>query len=426
MRGEVGQAEMLARQVLAHDPRHAGALVELGRIAHRSGNKRAAADWLRQAIASQPDNVQLHNQLAFLLIELGEREEALRAITRALEVKPNDADAITNRGSLHLRQRELSQALAAYRRALQIDPLHLNARLNIHVALRDSVPSWHFPMMNDGPRSAAYDEAIRRVAKGRSVLDVGTGAGLLAMMAARAEARWVASCELVPWVAAKASEVVAANGLSERIKLFAKRSADLRIGPDLPERAEVLVAEVFGTGLLNEHVIPTVADAHARLLVPGATVVPNVARARGYLAGGPTLEGYLFVDRAAGFTLAPFNDFAPPRVNLDAGRIPHDVLSDDFELFRFDFTKPLLSTDRKVIDVVAEKPGRCIGIVQWLRLDLADEICYENRPRGGASIDGWWQMIYRFDEAVELKAGDHVRVLAQHNGHSLLISNLRD
>jgi hypothetical protein len=35
-------------------------------------------------------------------------------------------------------------------------------------------------------------------------------------------------------------------------------------------------------------------------------------------------------------------------------------------------------------------------------------------------------MLYRFSEPIQLKAGDRVRLLAQHNGHSLLISNLEE
>ena len=88
------------------------------------------------------------------------------------------------------------------------------------------------------------------------------------MMAARAGARWVTSCEQAPWIAAKAKEVIAANGLSERIKLVAKHSTNLRIGQDLEERAEVLVAEIFGTSVINELVLPTVTHAHAQLLQP--------------------------------------------------------------------------------------------------------------------------------------------------------------
>jgi predicted nicotinamide N-methyase len=425
-RGEIGQAEKLLHQALARDPRHSGTLVELGRIAYLTGNKRAAADCLRKAIASQPDNAQFHNQLGFVLIELGERQQALGALMRALEIKPDAADTITNIGIFHLGDGQLNEAVAAYRHALEIDPLHLNARINLGIALKNAVPPWHFPMMNDVPRNALYDEAIRRVVPGRSVLDIGTGAGLLAMMAARAGARWVASCDGVPWIAAKAREVVAANGLGDRIKIIAKRSNDLQIGPDLMERAEVLVMEVFGTTAINEHVIPTVAHAHAQLLQPGATVVPNAASARAYLAGGPALEGYFFVDRAAGFTVTAFNDFAPTKMGLELNRVPHDVLSNDFEVLRFDLTRPPAPTAKRTIDVIATRPGRCFGVAQWLRLDLVEGLVYENRPGQSATIDSWGHMLYPFSQPIELEAGDRIRLMAQHNRDVLLIWDLRD
>ena len=74
------------------------------------------------------------------------------------------------------------EAVTAFRQAMEIDPLQLNARINYDTALANAVPTWHFAMMNDATRNAAYDEAIRRVAPGRAVLDIGTGAGLLALM----------------------------------------------------------------------------------------------------------------------------------------------------------------------------------------------------------------------------------------------------
>jgi hypothetical protein len=420
-RGALGEAEKLVRQVLDRDPRHVGALVELGRIAYRRGDKRAAADCLRKAVAIQPDDHKLHNELGFVLTTLGDRQQALSAIMRAREIKPDDAGTISNLGSLHLAEGRINEAVTAYRRCLEIDPDHFNARVNLEVALKRAAAPWHFAMMNDVPRNSLYDEAIRRTVPGRSVLDIGTGAGLLAMMAARAGARWVATCEQAPWIAAKAGEVIAANGLSDRIKLIPKRSTDLRIGVDLPDRAEVLVSEVFGSSVINELVIPTLEHAHAQLLQPGATVVPKAASARAYLAGGPELEGNLFVDRSAGFTISPFNDFAMSKMGLDVSHVPHDVLSEDFEVFRFDLTQPSISSEKRIIDAVAVSSGRCFGLVQWLRIDLIDELVYENRPGSNTTINSWGHNLYRFSAPIELRPGDRVRLVAQHNRDTLLI-----
>ena len=412
--------------MLAREPQHAGALYELGRISYRAGNKTAAAACLRKAIASQPDNGQFYNELAFVLIGLGDRQQAYRTFICALEINPDDADTISNIGTFHLTEGHIIEAVAAFRRAIEIDPLQLNARINLDAVLEKAVPPWHFAMMNDVPRNSAYEEAIRRVAPGRSVLDIGTGAGLLAMMAARAGAKWVASCEQTPWIAAKAREVVAANGLGDRIKLIAKHSTDLRIGPDLSERAEVLVTEVFGTAAINELVIPTVTHAHAQLLQPGATVVPNAASVRAYLAGGPALEGYFFVDRPAGFTIAAFNDFARLRMDLQVNCVPHYVLSDDFEAYRLDLTRPPQQSEKRVIEVVATRSSRCFGVVQWLRLDLVEGLVYENRPSPSAPIDGWGHMLYRFSAPIEVAVGDRIRLAVQHNRKTLLIWNLRE
>src|SRR5579862_2785078 len=79
--------------------------------------------------------------------------------------------------------------------------------------LSDTIGAWYFPMVHDHPRNAAYEMALRRVVKPDScVLEIGTGTGLLAMIAARSGAAEVVTCESNPFVADAAREIIARNG----------------------------------------------------------------------------------------------------------------------------------------------------------------------------------------------------------------------
>ena len=89
-------------------------------------------------------------------------------------------------------------------------------------------------------------------------------------------------------------------------------------------------------------------------------------------------------------------------------------------MFQFDLERPPPASQRRAIEVVATKPGRCFGLVQWLHIHLVEGLFYENRP-GSAAINGWGQMLYRFARPIDLAAGDRVRLVAQHNADTLLI-----
>ena len=59
------------------------------------------------------------------------------------------------------------------------------------------------------------------------VLDIGSGSGLLAMMAVRAGAARVSSLEMVPAMAAVARHCIAANGFGAAIKVHELKSTDV-------------------------------------------------------------------------------------------------------------------------------------------------------------------------------------------------------
>jgi hypothetical protein len=257
---------------------------------------------------------------------------------------------------------------------------------------------------------------------GKHVLDVGTGAGLLAMMAARAGAKSVVSCETVGLIAEQARTIVANNGLADRVTVIGSPSTSLTVGKDMPQRADVLVTETFSSTLIGEGILPTVEHAHEHLLAPGAAVIPAAASAVGYLAGGEALRGMFFVDRVAGFDLAPFNDFAPPCMGMLLDNFPHEILSDDTELMRFDFREKRFPMAARPVAMRATRSGTVLGVAQWIRLELDALTRYENRPSPTAAFNGHWtHFFFRFPRPVAVNAGDTVPLMVRHDRREITV-----
>jgi predicted nicotinamide N-methyase len=414
--GRLDEAAAAAKDALGGDPENAEAGHLLGFVYFRLGRTAEARDIMQRAVASPAATPEMQNNFGGILNAIGDPVAARTAFERALALRPDYADALNNLGVVLRDAKRIEEAVAALRRAIAVDPGHAQAKSNLRAAYRDVVPAWHFAMMDDTARNAAFEAAIGRAAPGKRVLDIGTGAGLLAMMAARAGATEVTSCETVALIAERARNIVARNGLAQRVTVIAKPSTELEPGRDMASRAELLVTETFASNLIGEGILPAVEDAHERLLAPGAAVIPAAASVMGYLAGGETLRGMLFVERVRGFDLAPFNDFAPPSLSLLLDHVPHNVLSGDTELLRFDFGERRFPMASGRVTLTATGAGVALGIAQWIRLELDSENRYANRPAPDSAFNGHWtHVLYRFPRPVPVKPGDAVTVSVRHD-----------
>ncbi|KAK5642476.1 hypothetical protein RI129_008643 [Pyrocoelia pectoralis] len=139
-------------------------------------------------------------------------------------------------------------------------------------------------MLHDTERNQKYYEAIKLAIRkmhglGRpaKVLDIGTGTGLLSMMAVKCGADSVIACESFSPMSECAQKIVALNNYSDRIKIVNKQSLKLTVGEncDLPEKANILVSEVFDTELIGEGAIITFNHARLELLEDDCIVVPS-------------------------------------------------------------------------------------------------------------------------------------------------------
>jgi len=357
----------------------------------------------------------MHNNLGAVLNALGEVEQAAESFKRALALNPNYAWAFNNLGVLYRDLKRTEAAIEAFRRALAIEPGFTEAQVNLRGSYRELIPAWHFAMMHDRKRNDAYEAAIGRAVSKKRVLEIGAGAGLLAMMAARAGAASVTTCEAVGVIAECARSIVAENNLAGRVSVVAKRSTELVIGRDMPAKAEVLITETFSSNLLDEGVLSSIEYAHDHLLVDKAQIIPAAASAMGFLIGGEVIEEALFVDRVKGFALSRFNDFAPPSLAVGLDGKAYQALSDDLELFRFDFNERSFPAKRVSHTFTATRSGVCVGVAQWIKIYLDRDTHYDNKPSGEGAHTHWSHLIYRFPRLVPVKTGDVVRVIALHD-----------
>jgi type II protein arginine methyltransferase len=96
-------------------------------------------------------------------------------------------------------------------------------------------------------------------------------------------------------------------------------------------------------------------------------------------------------------------------------------MSDDFEIFPFDLTRSNFPAERRALAVTATAAGRCVGVAQWLRLDLDAHTQYENRPTPEAGANGWMHVLYRFRRPLDLTAGQAVQLIVSHNRTAMTV-----
>ncbi len=113
------EAKTAYRRALAHDPGHAGAHLNLGRMLHEEGDPRGAELHYRLALAAGDHRALAAYNLGVALEDQGLVDEALLAYARALEADPALADAHFNASRLLERigrREDALRHLAEYRR----------------------------------------------------------------------------------------------------------------------------------------------------------------------------------------------------------------------------------------------------------------------------------------------------------------------
>jgi type II protein arginine methyltransferase len=425
--GNLAAAEERYRLVIDADYRTAEVLPILAGILGLRGANEEALELWDTLLAIDPDHAVAHHEKGLIYSRTGRPDLAITAMQAACAADPANPVAANNLAVMLSDAGRKIEALDQFRRAQALQPGNIHIEHQIRRLSAEMVPFWHIPMLNDVRRNDAFEAAIvaalAQTGPDARVLDIGTGSGLLSMMAARAGAQSVTACEMVPIIADMARQIIADNGYSDSITVHTAPSTELRVGEHLDERADILVSEILSSDLLTEHVIDTFEDAHARLLKPDAIVIPRAASAIGCLVESQVLADYVFVDQVSGFDISRFGALASPKLPIHGTMTDWKRLSDDVELVHIDLTRTQHHSDLHLLQINVLEDGIATGIVQWMHVDLAEGISFDNHP-DGYTDGGWLQVLHNFPEPVAVRAGDVLNVAVGHDRVTLIVRPL--
>lgn len=263
----------------------------------------------------------------------------------------------------------------------------------------------HRDLLLDSVRTHAYRDAIRHfVTPDSVVIDLGTGSGILGFFACEAGARRVFAVDATH-SADLASFVTRQLGYADRMEVIHDHSMKIV----LPEPANLLVTETLGAFAFNEHILSSVIDARARLLQPGATIIPQ--RVDLYLVPAEAPE---VVDRFVnwwkkepyGFNLSPLAVFASNvmyAVNVDAA----SFLTEPATVVATDLATVTSADVSGHAHFNITRTGLLCGFAGWFRATLAPGIELTNEIPNTTS---WNHVFLPLESPLAVEAGTPIDV----------------
>jgi len=264
----------------------------------------------------------------------------------------------------------------------------------------------YLEMIANQPRMEAYETAIRQVvSEGSIVVDIGTGPGIMAMLACRHGAKHVYAIEPAA-VADVARDVIRANGFADAITVIARKSVDVK----LPEPADVIVSDLRGILPLVEGHLPSIIDARTRFLRPGGVLIPTRDRIFAAVIENVADHPDGLIEKAGKVSELDFTSTASmltgswTRMKSDTARL----LSEPSLVAEIDYTSVSGPNMRSELELGVTGRGTGHGLALWFDTDLVDGVGFSNAPGSPELIYG--RMFLPWPSSEALSDGDLVRL----------------
>ena len=399
------------------DPNNPEIYNNFGSTLCKRGDFKEGLEKYEKAAKIKPDFVLAHQNAGRATIFLKKYESAIKHFKNAVKLQPNNVNFVYDLAYSYFKVGKLDESLKSCDQALALDPYMVEAISTKNKILAKLVPSWHVPMLNDDDRNNFYLSALKSNIKSEStILEIGTGSGLLSIVAANLGARKINTCESNSELVKMATQVISRNNLRDKINIIHKKSNDIKVGLDIEKPADILLSEIFSSEFLGEGVLSTIEDAKKRLISKNSRIIPEFGSIMISLFGGDEIGKYIYTENFENINLKNFNSIIPKKHYLYRQDLNILFMSKALEVFHFNFVQQnSFPKESKKVSIEVTQNGKCYGIIQWIRLGIKNGISYENNFSKLKKPSGWQQVLYLFDGPIELKVGQKVSVVCKHD-----------
>ncbi|PDT34695.1 MULTISPECIES: 50S ribosomal protein L11 methyltransferase [Sinorhizobium] len=279
------------------------------------------------------------------------------------------------------------------------------------------IPSWHFTMLRDAGRNAAIEAAIASCnIVGKTVVEIGTGAGLPAMLFAKYGAKKVFSCEKDERLADVAREVIRSNNLQDRIAVIAKSSRQAILDGDLPSAPDVIFTETLDCGIVGEG-YEAIAEDIRHLAGSNSVVMPERVHQFGVLCSDTQAFEKTSVSTQCGLDLSGLNSIGR-RPYLAVNKMLHNPESISATvLFReYDYLDPN-ALDAVEHRIIAHSSGLCHGMTSYFNAYFGKFVVTSRDLKSH-----WATAFHPLQEPIPVESGRHYCLRGEKTGLIELVS----
>ena len=271
----------------------------------------------------------------------------------------------------------------------------------------------HYEMLKDAVRTDSYRTAIvdnPDLFKGKIVMDLGCGTGILSMFAAQAGAKRVIAIDAASIINI-ARRIAKENNFEKTIQFCKGRIEEVKVPV---AKVDVIVSEWMGYLLFFEGMFDSVIHARDKYLAKGGTLFPNQEVI--YVSGFEDQEFGAGAEKYKNYKGVNFEDFIDimylmPTIDVIK---PGKVITSDATVIKFDLEKVTVEelNFSKQFRLKVKREGVIHGFVLWfdsLFTHGSESVNLSTSPY--TETTHWKQSLFYLREPISVNKGNNIDVI---------------